>query len=92
MKYSTYQGNPKHNVFIDEAVEILIQKQKRWAYEGCVVQVHFTLGHVCHLGSKENQWRGHFHVGATVSYTENLIKSQEFFSNHASHQEPGVSV
>lgn len=71
MKYNTYQGNPKHNIFIDEAVEILIQKQKCWAYEGCVVQMHFTFSHVCHLGRKENQWRGHFRVGAIVSYTEN---------------------
>lgn len=71
MKYSTYQGNPKHNIFINKAVEILIQKQKCWAYEGCVVQMHFTLRHVRHLGKKENHWRGHFHVGAMVSYTEN---------------------
>lgn len=42
------QGNPKHNIFIDKAVEILIQKQKCWAYEGCVVQMHFTLRHVRH--------------------------------------------
>lgn len=40
------QGNPKYNILIDKAVEILVQKQECWAYECCVVQVHFALGHV----------------------------------------------
>lgn len=42
------QSNPKYNVFIDKTVKILVQKQKRWAYEGCVMQMHFTFSHVCH--------------------------------------------
>lgn len=42
------QGNPKYNIFIDKAVKILVQKQKCWAYECCVVQMHFALSHVCH--------------------------------------------
>lgn len=42
------QGNPKYNIFINKAVEILVQKQKCWAYESCVEQMHFTFSHVSH--------------------------------------------
>lgn len=42
------QGNPKYNIFINKAVKILIQKQKCWAYECRVMQMHFTFSHVCH--------------------------------------------
>lgn len=31
------QGYPKYNIFINKAVKILVQKQKCWAYECCVM-------------------------------------------------------
>lgn len=43
------QGNPKYNIFINKAVKILVQKQKCWTYECCVMQMHFTFRHVCNL-------------------------------------------
>lgn len=42
------QGNPQYNIFINKAVKILVQKQKCWTYECCVMQMHFAFGHVCH--------------------------------------------
>lgn len=66
--YNTYQSNPKYNIFINKTVKILVQKQKCWAYECCVMQMHFTFSHVCHLWIKENQWCTHFHITAIVSY------------------------
>lgn len=41
------QSNPKYNILIDKAVKILVQKQKCWANERCVMQMHFTFRHVC---------------------------------------------
>lgn len=42
------QSNPKNNIFINKAVKILVQKQKCWTYECCVMQMHFTFSHMCH--------------------------------------------
>lgn len=41
------QGNPKYNILINKAVKILVQKQKCWTYESCIMQMHFTFRHVC---------------------------------------------
>ena len=76
MQCNTHQGNPKYNVFINKTVKILVQKQQGRAYERCVVQVHLTLGHMCHLGTKENPWGTRFHTRVTVSHTANLRCSQ----------------
>lgn len=75
-QYNTYQGNPKYNIFINKAVEILVQKQKCWAYESCVEQMHFTFSHVSHLQMKEKPWCRCFHARATVCYTVNQVCAQ----------------
>lgn len=80
------QSNPKNNIFINKAVKILVQKQKCWTYECCVMQMHFTFSHMCHLRIEENQWWRHFHIRAVVSYTVNQYCDQissfkSFFSN-----------
>lgn len=49
------QGNPKYYIFINEAVKILVQKQKCWTYECCVMQMHLTFRHVCNLRVEENR-------------------------------------
>lgn len=41
------QGNPKYNILINKAVKVLVQEQKCRAYECCIMQVHFTFGHMC---------------------------------------------
>ncbi len=49
LKVVAHHGDPKHDVFIDVAVEILIQKEKSGTNEGCVRKMKLTLGHVGHL-------------------------------------------
>lgn len=44
-----HHGDPKHDVFINEAVEILIQKEESRTNKGCVRKMKLTLGHVGHL-------------------------------------------
>lgn len=76
-QYKTYQGYPKYNIFINKAVKILVQKQKCWTYECCVMQMHFTFSHVCHLWIKRIGDVGrHFHIKAIVSYTVNQFCDQ----------------
>ena len=52
----TYQGYPQYNIFINEAVKILVQKQKCWTYECRVMQMHLAFSHVCHLWIQESRW------------------------------------
>lgn len=42
------QRNPQHQIFVDEAVEVLIEKQQAGAQKRHVVKSHLTLGHVSH--------------------------------------------
>lgn len=43
-----HHSDPQHDVFINVAVEILIQKEESRTNEGCVRKMKLTLGHVCH--------------------------------------------
>lgn len=51
--FATYQGNPKYNVFVNKAIKILIQEQKCWTYECCVVEVHLAFCHMSNLQRKK---------------------------------------
>lgn len=66
----TYQGNPEYNILINKAVKILVQKQQSRAYESCIVQVHFTFGHVCNLQLKTKEVE-------TLTYWQWFTQSQK---------------
>lgn len=51
----SYQGDPKDYVLIYEAVEVLVEEEEARAYEGCVGEVQLTLGHVCHLKTRDRE-------------------------------------
>lgn len=47
-----HQSNPEDNVFINKAVEVLIEEEEAGADEGCVTEMKFTPGHVSNLQQK----------------------------------------
>lgn len=51
--YRTDHGDPENYVFVNEAVEVLVEEEEAGAYEGCVWEVQLTLGHVCYLHKRQ---------------------------------------
>lgn len=45
----SYHGYPENYMFINEAVEVLVEEEEAGADEGRVREVQLTLGHVCDL-------------------------------------------
>lgn len=53
----TDHGDPKHYVFIDEAVEVLVEEEEAGPDEGCIWEVQLALGHVGYLQMRNTRLR-----------------------------------
>lgn len=47
-----HQSNPQDNIFINKAVEVLIEEEEAGPDEGCVTQMKLAPGHVSNLKKK----------------------------------------
>lgn len=44
-----HQSNPENNIFINKAVEVLVEEEEAGADEGCVIKIKLAPGHVSNL-------------------------------------------